>query len=161
MPALVSPYQDEVQRSPGPYGIRIVRVRTGATLQLAVSGEIDITTAPLLRQKIEQAKDHDLDLIVLDLQQVTFIDSTGLRALLEAQEQLNGRLRIMPSPPVSRLIEITKVRDRLTLLSSATAQLSLTPPASASAIAARKDLAPGAANGSAPRRNGLRHLADG
>lgn len=115
------------QQDPVPCGLEVVRVRTGTTLRIVVSGEVDLATVPLLRDEIEQAAGRDLDIIVLDFQHVTFMDSSGLHAILEAHEQLNGRLRIMPSPPVSRLFDIAKVRDGLTVITSATPWVSQAP----------------------------------
>jgi anti-sigma B factor antagonist len=52
---------------------------------VVASGEIDLTTAPGLRQAL-QAASHDAALVMLDLTLVTFIDSTGLAALLDANQ---------------------------------------------------------------------------
>jgi anti-sigma B factor antagonist len=107
-------------------GIEVQHAPTDTTLRIVVSGEIDLATAPLLREEIEQTIDRDVEIVVLDFRRVTFMDSTGLHALIDAHEQLNGRLRIMPSPPVARLIEITDLRDQLPVINSANTRLSRT-----------------------------------
>jgi anti-anti-sigma factor len=87
--------------------------RDGAELRIVVGGELDIATVPEVAPHVS-AKDA-AQAVVLDLGAVTFIDSTGLRLLLEAHVALGDRLRIRPSPACERLFEITGVRDRLPL----------------------------------------------
>jgi anti-anti-sigma factor len=110
-----------------PWGIEVQHVRTDTTLRIVVSGDIDLAAAPLLRKEIKQTIDRDVEIVVLDFQRVTFMDSTGLHALIDAHEQLDGRLRIMPSPPVARLIEITDLHDQLPVINSANTWHSRTP----------------------------------
>jgi len=51
---------------------------------LSVGGEIDIHTAPQLRQRLFEIADSGASRIVVDLQQVDFMDSTGLGELVGA-----------------------------------------------------------------------------
>ena len=82
---------------------------------LAVAGEIDTQTTDELRVAVD-----DLDVahrtLVLDLHRVEFVDSSGLGALLgikKQQERAGGRLLLTRlSPPVARIIEITRM-DRV------------------------------------------------
>lgn len=82
---------------------------------LAVAGEIDTQTTDELRVAVD-----DLDVahrtLVLDLHGVEFVDSSGLGALLgikKQQERAGGRLLLTRlSPPVARIIEITRM-DRV------------------------------------------------
>lgn len=81
---------------------------------LAVSGEIDAHTAPELADAIGAYSDTTL---TLDLSGVEFVDSSGLRVLIESHQQLeqDGRqLRIAsPSASVRRLFEISGVDSYL------------------------------------------------
>ena len=91
----------------------------GATY-VAVAGELDLATAPLLAEQLAQAETSGAKLVVLDLADVSFMDSTGLHVLLEAHAnaQRNGhRLRITAagSEPVQRLFELAGVLDELPL----------------------------------------------
>ncbi len=56
-------------------------------LRLAVRGEIDIQSAPALDDALSNA---DSDTVVLDLSDVTFIDSSGLRVLVMARTRLDS-----------------------------------------------------------------------
>lgn len=83
-------------------------------LHVAVSGELDIATAPQLDAALQQP--DVVTGIVLDLTRVSFIDSTGLRVLLQAHEAAQHRgqqLTILPSAIVTRLIRMTGFSQRL------------------------------------------------
>lgn len=92
---------------------------------IAAAGEIDISSAPALEQAIDLALDDGADRIVLDLGNVTFMDSTGLRTLITTQRRLNdpGDLAVVVGAgPVRRLLEIAGVADMLVVMGS-TAEL--------------------------------------
>jgi anti-sigma B factor antagonist len=65
---------------------------------VTASGEIDLSTAPLLRQRLlEVVADHVTHLVV-DLSRVPFIDSTGLGVLVGAHRRLaadQGRMSVI------------------------------------------------------------------
>ena len=58
--------------------------RSGSTLVVKVHGELDLSTSPVFRDKIEAelARDENIRHLVLDLEDVSFIDSSGLGAVL-------------------------------------------------------------------------------
>ncbi len=77
---------------------------------MAVSGELDMSTAPGLSVALADVVDrHPLDLTV-DLADLAFIDSTGLTVLVRASKQLrehDATLRLSsPTPSVRRILEI-------------------------------------------------------
>lgn len=80
---------------------------------LAASGEIDAHTAPTLAAAIDAAGTD----VTLDLAGVEFVDSSGLRVLIDAHQRLadaGGALRLTAlSDPVRRLLEISGVSDYL------------------------------------------------
>ena len=84
---------------------------------LAVEGEIDIATASALDEAIEQAVSDGKRNIAVDLEAVSFMDSTGLRTLIVAHRRLedeSGRLVVIPgSGPIRRLLEVAGVVDTL------------------------------------------------
>lgn len=79
---------------------------------LCVSGELDMATAPQLEQARLELRDLGWDTIALDLGAVTFIDVTGLRALLslhDAARNDGSELTIATScPALERLLILTK-----------------------------------------------------
>ncbi len=87
----------------------------GTHVVLAVVGEIDLATAAEFEARIESA--GSAASIVLDMTQVAFIDSTGLRVLLSAHERADdggGRLAIVAGEgPVTKLLAITGVDEWL------------------------------------------------
>ena len=91
--------------------------RRGGDHVLALSGELDLATAPRVEAELAAAAATDADRIVLDLCGLDFIDSTGLRLILnaDARSKANGqRLRLLPGPPrVQRIFEITATTGRL------------------------------------------------
>jgi anti-sigma B factor antagonist len=61
----------------------------GETVLLAVAGNIDIYTSPELRGELKVALDNRVPRIVVDLEHVTFVDSSGLATLIEALQKVN------------------------------------------------------------------------
>jgi anti-anti-sigma factor len=76
----------------------------------SISGEIDASTVPHLVDAFERLPEHD-GAVVLDLQDVSFIDSSGLRVLISLVERAGEGGRAVeitnPSNSVVRLLEIT------------------------------------------------------
>jgi anti-anti-sigma factor len=91
-----------------------------ATL-LTVSGELDLATSPALEAELERASAGP-ELVILDLRGVTFMDSTGLSLLVKAQRRAQDSRRrlavVKGGPQVERLLTLTGVADRLTLIDS-------------------------------------------
>lgn len=80
----------------------------GEWVVLDLAGELDMATAPRLISAIEA---HADDQVAVDLSDVTFIDSLGLRALINARQTLgDDRIRLVaPEGPVLRLLKLTKL----------------------------------------------------
>src|SRR4029079_4977665 len=53
----------------------------GDVIVVSLTGELDMASTPALHQAVERAQDQGP--IVIDLRDLTFIDSTGIRALIE------------------------------------------------------------------------------
>lgn len=91
-----------------------VQRRTGSTL-LLIDGELDAATAPDLADLCRCVHAHGDRDVVIDLTATSFLDSSGLRALVGARRLFGdggGSLRLAhPSEPVMRLLEITGLRD--------------------------------------------------
>jgi anti-sigma B factor antagonist len=59
-------------------------------LVLEVGGEIDVYTAPQLRERLISLVDQGARRVVVDLGRVEFLDSTGLGVLVGARRRLGG-----------------------------------------------------------------------
>ena len=89
----------------------VVEVREAGEQTVVVArGDIDIATVDELRARLEPLEAP----VVLDLREVTFIDTSGLRLVLERHAALDGAFALVAGPPaVQRLFDIAGVADRL------------------------------------------------
>lgn len=82
------------------------------------AGEIDVSTIPALRSELERAR-HDGGTVLLDLSDITFMDSSGLHLLLELSQSSAvsdwAFFVVRPSKVVQRLIEVSDAADRLSM----------------------------------------------
>jgi anti-sigma B factor antagonist len=95
---------------------------------VVASGELDISATPRLSTVLAMASARPGGRLVLDLVDVTFIDSTALGTILKAAAQLDegGTFLavVAPEGPVRRLLEMTNLTQRFRLYSSRDAALS-------------------------------------
>jgi anti-anti-sigma factor len=88
----------------------------GATAYVHVTAELDIASAPELERVLRSAQLRAV-LVVLDLRQLTFMDSFGLRVIVAASNrahQAGRRLVLLPGPSqVQRLFALSGVADAL------------------------------------------------
>jgi anti-sigma B factor antagonist len=97
---------------------------TGNAAVVALSGELDVAGAALLENELERvAADHEVSGLVLDLSDLEFMDSTGLRLMVLADDrarQAGQTLSLVRGrPDVQRVFEITRMTDRLNFVDSA------------------------------------------
>lgn len=72
--------------------------RDGSTCRIAVNGEVDVYTSPLLKTRLVDAVDDGCIDLVIDLENVGFIDSSGLGVLvsgLRRVKEQSGSMRII------------------------------------------------------------------
>jgi anti-anti-sigma factor len=85
--------------------------RQHGVARVALRGELDLATLPSLEDHLSSLEGDGVKAIILDLRDLRFIDSTGLRALLEAWDRAasNGhRLAIVGASDAARkLLAIT------------------------------------------------------
>jgi anti-anti-sigma factor len=78
-----------------------------------LEGEVDLSTVASLVEALDVAIADRPEVLLIDLRNVSFMDSTGLRSLLDAQEAcraIDCRLLLMRgSRPVERLMQIAGV----------------------------------------------------
>lgn len=79
--------------------------------RVALRGELDTATAPLLEESLAPLESNGFTSIMLDLRDLKFLDSSGLRVLLAASEraETNGHrlLLVGATPGARRLFELT------------------------------------------------------
>jgi len=84
-----------------------------------VRGELDLTSATQFKQTLHEALEHAL-LVIIDLRALTFMDSTGLHAIMEADARARRSghrlVLIRGSGQVDRLLKLVGVTDRLRIL---------------------------------------------
>ena len=89
----------------------------GDRATVALCGELDLSGIDRARQAIEQAESSEHTLLVLDLSELEFLDSTGLEVMLRAARRAeeSGRRLIVtrPSNYVRRLLEMTAIDQSL------------------------------------------------
>jgi anti-anti-sigma factor len=116
--------------TPEPFSIR--SERRGRTHRLTPLGDLDIASVPLLREEFDAVfGDGDAEMIVIDLTELAFMDSTGVRLLVEMNAVCEhaDRLRIVNgSPIVVRVLDISGLRRLLPIISSAEDPLAPLPP---------------------------------
>jgi len=90
--------------------------RDSGRVRIHASGEVDLATAPRLEQCVREHVRGETGTVELDMRQVGFIDSTGVRLLLtlEAEGQRDGwTLAILPSDAVRRIVSLLGLQQRL------------------------------------------------
>jgi anti-anti-sigma factor len=86
-------------------------------VRVAPVGEVDLATVDELREEIDRLSEAGFTRLVLDLRQVLFLDSTGLRLILDldANARTNGWefTLVRGTKSVQRIFDVTLVTDRL------------------------------------------------
>ena len=84
---------------------------------LSVTGELDVATAPQLRQEAVRLATSDRSDLVLDLSGVDFLDSTGLGVIVGVLKRIRthgGELAVAGTEPhVRKGFDITRISDVL------------------------------------------------
>jgi len=95
---------------------------------VAVTGEVDLFTAPEFKQRVMAPIAAGVDLVIVDLTATTFIDSSSLGALIGAHRRLKsrgGRLIVAcTTEPIVKTFRITGLDSVFTIVDSAEAALS-------------------------------------
>lgn len=99
--------------------LRVELTRNGSEVRVAVTGELDISTVQTLRDALISQRVPGRQ-ILLDLSGLSFMDSTGLQALLEADAaaRADGHLLSITSLSRSarRVLEVSGTLDRLPIV---------------------------------------------
>ena len=89
---------------------------------IEVSGEIDVATAPQLRESLQRVIAQGESTIILDLLGVTFLDSTALGVLVGALKRCREAGRelhlVVADPRIMKIFEITGLTSVFTIADS-------------------------------------------
>jgi anti-sigma B factor antagonist len=97
-------------------------VSDGADEQVTISlkGELDLSTVSKVEEELRRVEALEASVVVLDLSGLTFLDSTGLRAVITADERARekGRRFVVVKGPgaVQRVFSITRLEERLEMV---------------------------------------------
>jgi len=90
----------------------------GDVATVVVRGEIDVATAPQLREALHELVQDGVKQIVLDCAALSFLDSSGIGLLVATRKRLGeGGQLVIASPPshVRKVLELTGVTEELSL----------------------------------------------
>ena len=100
-----------------PDGFGIEDRHAGRRHTLLLSGELDMASAPALEEALQQLCEAGAQELVLDLRELSFMDSSGLNAIVKGRalcEEHRCDLALIPGRrPVQRVFEVTQLLDRL------------------------------------------------
>jgi len=86
---------------------------------IGVRGELDLASSPALEQELEGSA-AQAALVIVDLRELEFMDSTGLSVLVRAHQRAVEKGQrfavVRGSQQVQRLLSLTGVAERLTLV---------------------------------------------
>jgi anti-anti-sigma factor len=98
---------------------KVERQQSNGSLRIVIRGELDMETGPRAEEELRRAEDEKPPVLVLDLREVTFFDSTGLQLVLDADVRAReeGRTFIVAAGDGEprRVLELAEVTDRLNL----------------------------------------------
>lgn len=97
----------------------VERQQSSGKLRVVIRGELDMETAPRAEEELRRAEEAKPPVLVLDLREVTFFDSTGLKLVLDADVRAReeGRTFIVAAGDGEprRVLDLAEVTDRLSL----------------------------------------------
>jgi anti-sigma B factor antagonist len=92
-------------------------------VHLALIGELDLSTVEKVEEELRRVEDGGAQTVVLDLSSLSFLDSTGLRTIVTADQRARKsgrRLAIVKGPDtVHRVFTITRLDERLDIVEGA------------------------------------------
>lgn len=95
----------------------ITTTRSGSALTLQLEGRLDTTTSPQLEAELSASLDGVTQL-TLDLQQLAYLSSAGLRVILGAQKRMNKQGQMVVrhvNETIMEVFEVTGFVDILTI----------------------------------------------
>jgi anti-anti-sigma factor len=104
-----------------PLVIEVTELSAG-TFVAALAGEMDIATSPELTTRLATVRGPVPYYVLVDLSELTFIDSTGIKALVSSAKELEARggglIVFAPMANVQRVFDIVQLPEVLTIVPS-------------------------------------------
>jgi anti-anti-sigma factor len=89
-------------------------------VHVALVGELDLSTVAKVQEELRRVEASSPATLVVDLSKLTFLDSTGLRCIVTADERARAegrRIVIVRGPnAVQRVFAITRLEERLEMV---------------------------------------------
>jgi anti-anti-sigma factor len=102
-------------------GLEVTFRKVPPVVVAGLSGELDMASAPALEEALAEARRDGMGQLVLDLRELRFIDSSGLRAVIAAAREARRSghdLALIRGPDqVQQVFDITGVGRRMTIVS--------------------------------------------
>ena len=99
--------------------MEINKIIDNEVCKLQLSGRLDTTTAPMLEEELKATLNEQVKKLEIDMAELEYISSAGLRVLLFAQKTVNGFEGEMVirnvKPEIMEVFEITGFSDILTI----------------------------------------------
>ena len=95
----------------------IVKTQENQSLTLQLEGRLDTTTAPALEQELKDSL-NGITHLVLDMEQLAYLSSAGLRVILAAQKQMNKQGQMVVrhvNDTIMEVFNLTGFSDILTI----------------------------------------------
>jgi anti-anti-sigma factor len=104
-----------------PPAFNVLTNASGATVEIAIQGELDLATAPGLEAEFERVGALDgIERVIVDLRELAFLDSTGLEAIVkfDARSRAAGvEVAVVRGPrAVERLFAVMQLDRRLRIV---------------------------------------------
>ena len=93
----------------------ITTTRNGSALTLQLEGRLDTTTSPQLEAELSASLDGVTQL-TLDLQQLAYLSSAGLRVILGAQKRMNKQGQMVVRHVNETIMEVFEVTGFVNIL---------------------------------------------
>ena len=101
--------------------LKIAARRLGNSILLDVQGELDVATAPRLFE-VAARLGPAADVLIVDLTELAFIDSSGLAALDRIHREVTRRMRILSGHGSDQLFAITNAGSWLPIATKVSAR---------------------------------------
>jgi anti-sigma B factor antagonist len=89
-------------------------------IRVALAGELDLASAPQIEEELDRIEQENPSMILLDLRELEFMDSTGLRAILTADARAREAGRrfvvVRGSKNIQRVFEVTRLDERVEIV---------------------------------------------